>query len=358
MCHMPHATCLCKLRSELRGAEEAWQGRSKGTCESRTKCERDSLIYGQQRIKTRHRHRYQIYTHTHRYNMRVCVCVCVCVARWWRSEKSPRKLQLPKDSFSLKIYDVCPQEEGQGDECVCGGVGAWQNEAFGVTFVLRDNFGATEKFSASASASVFGLIDAALLLLTLSVSISFSVFRSCCHTATPLGNHSAPLSLPLCLMRYKHINCEKCQASHITLDVFCLFSPSLISQRAVSLSPSSFLFSTPSFIPTYVCVTCVCVRQQKTPPGADGVVKFSRRPKCFCILHFPNFFLLRSICSTSFSWNSDWHKMCSHIWGHVLIYKIIFSICIAIYSIILEQIESVKTSWILSSSKILFLWRL
>jgi len=47
----------------------------------------------------------------------VCVCVCVCVCRIYfpdvdddpknANENLLAKLQLPKDSFSLKIYDVC-----------------------------------------------------------------------------------------------------------------------------------------------------------------------------------------------------------------------------------------------------------
>lgn len=125
-CHMPHG--LCKPRCECGGV---------------AKCERDSLIYEQQRIKMRPDTDTSFtHTHTHIYIDTRCVCVCVCVGVGVGmcvcgcradddpkngSEKSPRKLQLPKDSFSLKIYDVCPQgggEKGRQEEmtaCVWGG---------------------------------------------------------------------------------------------------------------------------------------------------------------------------------------------------------------------------------------------
>lgn len=128
---MPHAACLCKLRSEWGAAEEAWQGRAKGTCESRTKCERDSLIYGQQRIKTRHRHRYQLYTHAHTHTHRdttcVYVCACGCV---WHADDDPKNLHenfnCQRIHFHLKFM-TCARwgrgEKGQGDECVWSGGG-------------------------------------------------------------------------------------------------------------------------------------------------------------------------------------------------------------------------------------------
>lgn len=201
-----------------------------------------------------------IYTHTNTQIRHACVCECMRVCH---ADDDPKNLHenfnCQRIHFHLKFMTCARRGWAERGSMCGGGVGAWQNEAFGVTFVLRDNFGATEKFSASASASVFGLIDAVLLLL---LSLYLSLLLLCVSFLLPHGYtfgqpllEPAPPPLPR-LMRYKHINCEKCQASHITLDVFLPFLAEL--DKPTSSFPLSCTRPLSHICVCHVCV-CVCV---------------------------------------------------------------------------------------------------